>query len=128
MKGPMDSAVDRDALLEAFYKRVRSHALKPLWLFETFDAPTGKVRPWMWPWELLRGNMVEACEVMPLGGEDGAARRVLVLVNPTMDGKPWSARTLVAACQLVLPGEVAPSHRHSMAALRFIIEGTGGYT
>src|SRR5689334_4743914 len=39
-----------------------------------------------------------------------------------------ATRTLTAACQLVLPGEEAPSHRHTMAALRFIIEGSGGCT
>jgi len=30
--------------------------------------------------------------------------------------------------QLILPGEVAPSHRHTQSALRFIIEGEGAYT
>ncbi|HXQ65449.1 MAG TPA: cupin domain-containing protein, partial [Alphaproteobacteria bacterium] len=30
--------------------------------------------------------------------------------------------------QLILPGEVAPSHRHAASALRFIIEGKGAYT
>src|SRR6516225_9290899 len=30
--------------------------------------------------------------------------------------------------QLVLPGEVAPSHRHTQSALRFIVEGEGAYT
>src|SRR5208337_15652 len=30
--------------------------------------------------------------------------------------------------QIVMPGEIARAHRHSAAALRFIIEGRGGYT
>jgi gentisate 1,2-dioxygenase len=29
---------------------------------------------------------------------------------------------------MIMPGEVAPAHRHTMAAFRFIIEGDGGYT
>jgi gentisate 1,2-dioxygenase len=29
---------------------------------------------------------------------------------------------------LILPGEVAPSHRHTQSALRFVIEGSGAYT
>ena len=29
---------------------------------------------------------------------------------------------------LILPGEVAPAHRHTQSALRFIIEGKGAYT
>jgi len=30
--------------------------------------------------------------------------------------------------QLVLPGETAPTHRHTASALRFVIESQGGYT
>jgi gentisate 1,2-dioxygenase len=30
--------------------------------------------------------------------------------------------------QLILPGEVAPSHRHTQSALRFIVEGSGAWT
>jgi gentisate 1,2-dioxygenase len=35
---------------------------------------------------------------------------------------------LYAGLQLILPGEVAPSHRHTQSALRFIVEGSGAYT
>jgi gentisate 1,2-dioxygenase len=124
----MSYAVESNSRLDAFYERVRKQALCPLWQAQTFDAPAGKVRPWMWPWESLRENMLEACEVVALGGDAGAERRVLTLANPTQAAGPWPTRTLTAACQLVLPGEEAPSHRHTMAALRFIIEGTGAYT
>jgi gentisate 1,2-dioxygenase len=43
---------------------------------------------------------------------------------------PWKSttETIQASFQLVMPGEVARAHRHSAAALRFVIEGTGGYT
>jgi gentisate 1,2-dioxygenase len=39
-----------------------------------------------------------------------------------------STATLYAAMQIILPGEVAPAHRHSPSALRFVVEGRGGYT
>jgi gentisate 1,2-dioxygenase len=29
---------------------------------------------------------------------------------------------------LILPGEIAPSHRHTQSALRFVVEGEGAYT
>ena len=35
---------------------------------------------------------------------------------------------MYAGLQLILPGEIAPSHRHSQSALRFIVEGSGAYT
>ncbi len=123
----MAIATPPDARLQAFYERVDKECFHPLWLTENFDAPTRDVRPWLWPWKILRASMLEACEVMPLGGDEGAERRVLSMRNPSLRG-PGPMRTLTAACQLVKPGEEAPSHRHTMAALRFIIEGNGGYT
>ncbi|MGN6807716.1 MAG: gentisate 1,2-dioxygenase, partial [Trinickia sp.] len=35
---------------------------------------------------------------------------------------------LYAGLQLILPGEIAPSHRHTQSALRFIVEGKGAWT
>lgn len=57
-----------------------------------------------------------------------AERRVLVLENPGMPGQSRITRSLYAGMQLILPGEVAPSHRHMQTALRFVIEGSGAYT
>jgi gentisate 1,2-dioxygenase len=36
--------------------------------------------------------------------------------------------TLYAGLQLVKPGEIAPCHRHSQTAIRFVLEGEGAYT
>jgi gentisate 1,2-dioxygenase len=57
-----------------------------------------------------------------------AERRVLLLNNPTVPPQRWTTHTISAAIQMVLPGEVAPSHRHTMAAIRFILEGHGAQT
>src|SRR3954451_10318653 len=57
-----------------------------------------------------------------------AVRRVLVLENPGMPGQSRITGSLFAGLQLILPGEVAPAHRHSQSALRFIVEGQGAYT
>jgi gentisate 1,2-dioxygenase len=124
----MAIAVEPEARLQAFYDRVKKEALWPLWLLPGADAPKADVRPWMWPWKTLRAYMLEAQEMMALGGEEGAERRVLTMQNPTHTRGFGPTRTISSACQLVLPGEEAPSHRHSMAALRFIVEGEGGYT
>jgi gentisate 1,2-dioxygenase len=45
-----------------------------------------------------------------------------------MRGESCITQSLYAGLQLILPGEIAPSHRHSQSALRFIVEGTGAYT
>lgn len=34
----------------------------------------------------------------------------------------------MAGLQLVMPNEVVPAHRHTAFAMRFIIDGQGGFT
>jgi len=124
----MAIAVETDARLKDFYERVDKKSLHPLWLAPpNAPEPSRRVRPWLWPWSDIRPGMIEACELMPVG-EHGADRRVLTMHNPSVPTGMGATRTLTAAVQLVKPGEEAPSHRHSMAALRFVIEGQGGYT
>jgi gentisate 1,2-dioxygenase len=57
-----------------------------------------------------------------------AERRVLVLENPGLRGQSKITTDLYAGVQLVMPGEIAPAHRHTQSALRFILEGEGAYT
>ena len=57
-----------------------------------------------------------------------AMRRVLILENPVCLNSSLITSALYAGLQLILPGEVAPSHRHTQSALRFIVEGAGAYT
>lgn len=57
-----------------------------------------------------------------------AERRVLLLENPSFAGEMRIAATLHAGLQMLLPGESAQPHRHSQAALRFILEGSGAVT
>src|SRR6201747_1779790 len=68
---------------------------------------------------LQAGNLITAKE---------AERRVLVLENPGLAGQYRITHSLFAGLQLIMPGEVAPAHRHTPSALRFIVEGEGAYT
>ena len=52
----------------------------------------------------------------------------LQLFNPGLGGRWATTNNLIAAVQMLLPGEVARAHRHTPTAIRFIIEGTGAYT
>jgi gentisate 1,2-dioxygenase len=45
-----------------------------------------------------------------------------------MTDAPYTTDTLYAGLQLVMPNETAPAHRHVAFAMRFIIEGEGGFT
>ena len=57
-----------------------------------------------------------------------STRRNFVMRNPFPGNNFSTVRTLVCAYQMILPGEVAPSHRHSSHALRVIIDGLGAYS
>jgi gentisate 1,2-dioxygenase len=60
---------------------------------------------------------------------DNADRRVLVLSNPSLDGPYSNATANMAVCiQVLMPGERARPHRHTMHALRFVLEGSGATT
>ena len=77
-----------------------------------------------WKYQEVRPTLLEAGDIV---GAEEAERRVLMLVNPALEA-PYTTDTIYAGLQLVLHGEVAPAHRHVAFALRFIIEGAGGFT
>ncbi len=57
-----------------------------------------------------------------------AERRNLIMRNPVEGNDIATARTLVSAYQMILPGEKARSHRHAPHALRVILDGKGSYS
>jgi gentisate 1,2-dioxygenase len=57
-----------------------------------------------------------------------AERRNLTMFNPVEGNIYPTVRTMVAAYQMIRPGEVARAHRHTPNALRLILEGRGTYT
>ena len=89
------------------------------------SEPKPRGEAFLWRWQDVYPKLVEATKLIDL--EDAAERRSLRLCTP---GAAWRATsdTVHAAIQMVLPGEVARAHRHSAAAFRFVIDGSGGYT
>jgi len=119
---------ERAAERERFYRRLDRQNLTPLWeVLSTLvpQRPTTACVPAHWPYQTLRPFLLEAGGLI---SASEAERRVLVLENPGLRGASSITQTLYAGLQLILPGEVAPSHRHSQSALRFVVEGTGAYT
>ena len=111
-----------------FYKNIDQLHLAPLWDVLSnlvTDFPQTKAVPHLWQWEKVKEHVLTAGEVITA---EEAERRVLVLENPGMKGESKITDTLYAGLQLILPGEIAPSHRHTQSALRFVIEGKGAYT
>ena len=112
----------------AFYERIGRENLTPLWtsLAELVTPePRSPCRPAAWRFDTIRAAMLEAGGLITA---KEAERRVLVLENPGLRGQSKITTSLYAGVQLVLPGEVAPAHRHTQSALRFVLEGEGAYT
>ena len=86
--------------------------------------------PHLWPWSVIHSCLMESGEVIKLGGiDDAAKRRTVQLVNPALTQRKSTTRTIQMSIQLVKPGERAECHRHTAAALRFVVEADGtGYT
>jgi gentisate 1,2-dioxygenase len=111
-----------------YYERLADEQLAPLWLFfKDWFTSTPRVSsvPHLWSYQSLRELILEAADIID---PEEAERRVLVLENPGLSGKRLVTESLYAGLQLIMPGELAPCHRHSPAALRFILEGKGAYT
>jgi gentisate 1,2-dioxygenase len=112
----------------AFYERIDPLHLAPLW--ESFGAlitpePRSPCVPCHWSYRAVRPHLLESGAII---SAREAERRVLMLENPALRGSASATHSLYAGLQLVLPGEIAPCHRHAQSALRLVIEGHGGYT
>ncbi len=119
---------DIEAGRQAFYDRIDPLDMAPLWtrlkaLVPEAPAQTGVPHRWSYaqvrPFVLESAGHISARE---------AERRVLILENPALRGSSRITATLYAGLQLIMPGEVAPAHRHTQSALRFVLEGRGAYT
>jgi gentisate 1,2-dioxygenase len=112
-----------DRSSETFLDVLKSKQMSALWVTQAAEAPAARTTvpypPKVWRGAEIDELMSWATELVRPGPE--AERRVLSLANP-------NGGTLTAAVQMVLPGEVAPSHRHTPAAIRFILRGSGAAT
>lgn len=88
------------------------------------SLPNPRCIPHLWKYESIRRNLLRAGDLI---SEKQAERRVLMLVNPGREA-PYTTDTIYGGLQLVMPNETAAAHRHTAFAMRFIIEGSGGFT
>lgn len=128
----MKTAAGLDAAVHAqrkrFYQTIDRENMTPLWSVMDNLVPRTPTTPCTaahWSYESVRRHLMAAGELITA---KEAERRVLVLENPGMRGASSITHSLYAGYQLILPGEVAPSHRHVASAVRLVVEGRGAYT
>lgn len=109
-----------------FHDLIHANHIYGLWELATqmTPQPQPKAIAHMWPSALVQKVVDQSADAVPVGEE----RRAMQLFNPGLDGKWATTNTLVAAVQVLLPGEVARAHRHTPTAIRLIMQGSGAYT
>jgi gentisate 1,2-dioxygenase len=119
-----------DELPQDYRDALARHNLVPLWpslrSLLPPQVPARQTRATHWRYTDIRPLLLRAGELTPI---EKAERRVLVLANPghTLE-KMQASAAIYLGMQLLLPGEWAPSHRHTPNAVRMIVEGEGAWT
>ena len=124
-------AFEKGDSLDAFNAELAAANMRGQWLSdERRDAGVGgswqgdvwephlRGEPHIWKWadtEKLLEKSGDAIE------ESFTARRSLIFTNPGLERS--TTHTMVAGVQMLKPDELAWAHRHTISALRFVIEG-----
>jgi len=128
MQNPPTSSAETQAVRRQYYERIATRHMTPLW--EVLGAlvppsPRPEAIPAIWRYAEVRDQVMEAGQLITA---EEAERRVLILENPGLRGQSCITSSLYAGLQLIMPGEVAPPHRHMQSALRLVLDGEGAYT
>jgi gentisate 1,2-dioxygenase len=102
--------------------------LSPLWESAVaFSERPAAPAPLFWPWSEIRPLVDRAIKLV---SPRDVERRVLMFTDPSLNTSRRATTTkgLNAGLQILLPGETARPHRHSMDAIRFVLEGEGAIT
>jgi gentisate 1,2-dioxygenase len=115
--------------LESLYEAAGGVNFTPGWVPRKkpilWSEPRPEFLPAHWTYEDAKAGLDAAGRLIDVAL---AERRNLVMRNPAASAGFETSRTLVCAYQMILPGEHAPSHRHSSHALRVIIDSKGSYS
>src|SRR5437660_11035747 len=117
-----------EAVRQEYYDRISKFGMAPLWKVMksvVTKEPVTRCVPVIWHYGDVKPLVMESGALITA---EEAERRVLILENPGMRGESKATNTLFAGVQMILPGEVAPAHRHVSSAIRFVLDGEGAYT
>jgi gentisate 1,2-dioxygenase len=87
--------------------------------------PETTVQPYLWKWKDVYESLMRAGEVVSM---EHAERRTVRLLNPALKDRQATTHTIHCSFQHVKTGEHARTHRHTAAAFRLILRGSGAYT
>jgi 1-hydroxy-2-naphthoate dioxygenase len=112
-----------DTGLEALDQYLSQRNLRGQWhdaarLIQATDGPASAGIPFLWKRDDVQAALTEMCA----SASGDKARRHFTFVNPALEVLGTS-HTLAMGMQITEPGEIATAHRHSINALRFVVDG-----
>jgi gentisate 1,2-dioxygenase len=116
--------------IEELNSLLRGRWVSGLWNLDHAERqsdPQTRVKPHLWKWFEIYDSLLQAREKISVAS-GSVERRVIRLMNPGMPESEMTSHTMLLSFQLIQPGEVAPAHRHTTTAIRFILQGQGAYT
>ena len=126
MKVPSREELAQSGTLEELYGKLSQVGIAPGWnkkVASLWPSPKKNFAPAHWKYEQARGALDAAGRLI---NTELAERRNLILYNPVSDASYGTVRTMVAAYQMIMPGEWARAHRHTPNALRLILDSDPG--
>jgi gentisate 1,2-dioxygenase len=125
-KTPTREELAQSGSLEELYGKLPLVNIAPGWnkkVASLWSEPKKNFMPAHWKYEQARGALDAAGRLI---NTELAERRNLVLYNPVSAESYGTVKTMVAAYQMIMPGEWARSHRHTPNALRLILDSEPG--
>lgn len=117
------------ATLDLLLKEADSLNLTPAWIERErpifWPEPRSKFVPAHWRYSEMKVLLDAAGRLIDVAL---SSRRNFIMRNPVPENGFATTNSMVCAYQMILPGEVAPSHRHSAHALRVIVDGKGTFS
>jgi gentisate 1,2-dioxygenase len=126
MPTPSREELAQSGSLDELYGKLSLVGIAPGWnkkVASLWSEPKKNFVPAHWKYDQARGALDAAGRLI---NTELAERRNLILYNPTSDASYGTLRTMVAAYQMIMPGEWARSHRHTPNALRLILDSEPG--
>ena len=122
----MSQAVSADSL-ELLDREMAEKQIMGFWHWDEVVLPYPKttVQAHLWRWDDVYPCLVRAADLVDM---ERSERRVALLTNPGLANAQYTSHTIHTAIQYLKPHEHARTHRHTAAALRFILRGNGAYT
>jgi len=111
---------------DAFHVDMKNANVGALWeRYSRNDDDAPRSEPaFQWPWREVEPLIDQAVRET---GMDTAERRVIQMKNPGFPETATCATSNInCGFQILMPGERARPHRHTMNALRFVVEDGGG--